>query len=158
MSIGAPCSRLMQVAMGSAVYGTPHMTSKRTSATFPHITSATCTARLARNTKAACLYLPSQLFCDLPSTPCLFTKAVCLHLMRLMLGTGSRERCRRVMLQCRQEALNVEATKWQAGPQTTKSQDKGRGGWVISAAWGPRARKLGGSEGIPCAAHRGRRQ
>ncbi len=45
-----PCSSDMTVAMGSAVYGTPHITSKDTSLTCRHITSATCKATAAVST------------------------------------------------------------------------------------------------------------
>lgn len=40
MSMGVPCSADMQVAMGSAVYGTPHITSNSASRTRSHIASA----------------------------------------------------------------------------------------------------------------------
>ena len=42
MSIGFPCSSDMTVAMGSAVYGTPHMLSKGSAATLAHMISETC--------------------------------------------------------------------------------------------------------------------
>ena len=42
MSMGVPCSNDMTVAIGSAVYGTPHITSNCTPATVRHIISATC--------------------------------------------------------------------------------------------------------------------
>lgn len=44
MSMGVPCRSDMHVAMGSAVYGTPHMTSKPMLDTWCHMTSATCTS------------------------------------------------------------------------------------------------------------------
>jgi len=45
MSMGLECTRDMQVAMGRAVYGTPHMTLNSRCSTFCHISSETCKHR-----------------------------------------------------------------------------------------------------------------
>lgn len=53
ISIGVPCSSDIVVAMGSAVYGTPHITSNCTPCTFRHITSATCQGSGTQSSAAA---------------------------------------------------------------------------------------------------------
>jgi hypothetical protein len=49
ISMGVPCSSDIVVAMGSAVYGTPHITSNFTPCTLRHITSATCTMQASHS-------------------------------------------------------------------------------------------------------------